>query len=501
MLSVQKIGGFIFVFLIVFTLVSKGQEIVTDPVEKIGEEELLFKLPESSSHLVLKGNETFWQFTFLVGPSIDADPIGTSYTPDQILMYGTFNNVTRELTLENVTSQLVYPSQYDFVVDDLGQVHTVFVSGLYTLYYAVRLTNGTWVEEQVTDPNNWWAWSPDIDLASDGTPRITYALSYKSGASEIFPMGFGFVGARSVHFAMKTDSGWTYYDVVGQIGNKILPGRLMEIQYPAFVIQNGSVYLAFTNRSPQGADTQIYFAHFPEDPSNSTTNQSLQAYVYKNVFSVNSVAGVFTYPEIFPYKSGVFLAGGSWVRNGAWYAYLKDLNVSQDEADWQSNLFSLDYISQEIKSMSGAIRDGKVYLAWSPYDLFDTTNNRFTQDIILTVTDLELSVENFTITFLTDTVNIAHEFPNLVLTEDSVVVISVVYNGTNPVPYFGYISAAAIIVEDPVPGGEIAFALTFAVMVIFVVVLGFAIRKVPVREEEEEILPHMVNLRDSITRD
>ncbi len=499
--SVQKVSGLILSFLIFFTLMGTGQEVVTDPVETINEEQLLFKLPESSSHLVLKGNETAWQFTFLVGPLVDSDPIGTSYTADQVLKYGTFNNVTRELMLENVTSQLVYPSQYDFVVDDLGQVHTVFITGLYTLYYAVRLTNGTWVEEQVTDPNNWWAWSPDIALASDGTPRISYALSYKSGASEIFPMGFGFVGARSVHYAVKTDSGWTFYDVVGQIGNNILPGRLMEIQYPAFIIQNGSVYMAFTNRSPQGADTQVYFAHFPEDPSNSTTNQSLQAYVYKNAFSVNSVAGVFTYPEIFPYKSGVFLAGGSWVRNGAWYAYLQDLDVSPDEAKWNSDLFSLDYISNEIKSMSGAIKDGKVYLAWAPYDLFDTSNNRFSQDIILTITDLEFAIENFTITFLTDTVNIAHEFPNLVLTDDSVVVVSIVYRETEPIPFFGYIAASAIVIEDTVPGGEIAFALTFAVFVILIAIIGFAIRKVPVREQEEEILPHMINLRDSISRD
>lgn len=499
MLSGRQIGGMVLVLLFVFTMVAKGQQVLTDPIETLNDEKLLFQLPESSSHLVLKGNETFWQFTFLEGPITSSDPIGTSYTPDQVFKYGTFDNKTRTLTVENVTSQLVYPSQYDFVIDDEGKVHTVFVSDLYTLFYTVRYPNGTWIEEQVTDPDYWWAWSPDIDLASDGSPRISYALSYKSLASEIFPMSFGFVGARSAHFALKEGGNWTFYDVVGQIGDNILPGRLLEIQYPSFIINNGSVYMAFTNRSPQGADTQLYFAHFSENPANSTTNQSLQAHVYKDAFSVNSVSGVFTYPSIFPYKNSVYIAGGSWVRNGAWYAYLDDLNVSPEDAQWQSGLFTLDFISKEIKSISGVIRDGVVYLVWSPFDLFDTSQNRFTQDIVLIITDLEKSVDNFTLTFLTNTVNIAHEFPNILLTEDAIQVLSMVYRNGELAPYIGLSTLGAT--EEIIQGGEIAFALTFAVMVILVVGLALAIRKVPVREEEEEILPHMVNLRDSITKD
>ncbi len=501
--ALKKILGLFLIIISISFLLVSGQKALDTPKE-LGDEKLLVSLPEGSSRLVLKGNDTNWQFTFLEGPQQQNDPIGTSYEADQILHYGTFNNITKQLIIENVTSQLVYPYQYDFVVDSAGRVHTAFITGKYTLFYAVRETNGTWIEQQVTDSSYWWAWAPDIELTSEGKPVLTYVVSYKSKANEIFPMPspFEYIGARSLHYAVFNGSAWDTYDVMGQIGSKITPSRLLEIQYPSILIENDTTYLAFTNRIPQAGETQILFAKFPANPVSATTNKSLQQFVYTKAYRLFSTAGVFTFPKIFLYEKSVYLAGGTWIRGGAWYAYLEDVSVSPKNATWISGMYSNEYLSQEVSSMSGYLKDGTIFLSWSPYFLFDTTKNRFQNDIILIGVDIKKgasAIENFTLTFLTDTINVRHSFPNILETENTINVVSILYNNTDTEPYLSLASIGQF--ETIVEGGGLALGITLIAVIALIPAFLYVIKKVPVREKDEEILPHMINLKDSITRD
>ncbi len=461
-------------------------------------------------------------FSYIVGPELIREPEGEDYNASHVFKYGildkakyengSFDPISSKATIENVTDNLVFPYHYNFVVDSNENIHTAYIGENYTLIYAIRDVNGEWFNTQLSQSDQWFAYMPSVALGENEEPRIAYGVSYKENALGFFGdySNNSISGLRSIHYAVKTGSNWQYYDI-GE-NHDPLNKKTTNTQFnynPGILIEEGTVFIAFTNKVNLAAETRLQYLAIPEKPDEieNDPSRTYKEITFRRVYRPATIATIFRRPLIFLTGTGVLLAYGTWIRGGAMISFLADAfdlpnkNIAASTDQWETKELDPLKVGRPIESISGILDPlGTIHITWSVYDLFDESKNRFTYDAFMaSISPSDNEIGKYVINRVTDSNNVVHLNPSIIFNEDEELEVGYL-EGNEGENLKLFISTAGV----PIPlqgGGEFGFLLAFVAMGIIVFVWIKFVNRIPQPEIEEEILPHMINLRDSITKD
>lgn len=458
-------------------------------------------------------------FVYLEGEDVELEPNGQNYTGSHVFKYAQGSNSSLAITLsENITDKLVYPYQYNFEIDSLGQIHTVFVADNYTLYYAVRSPSGSWTVTNVTQPSLWLAWAPTIALGEDEQPRIVYVVSYREDADAYWGnIQEVLVSVRTVHYSVLDNGNWLHYDIIDNHG--LFPDDASKVNpyYPGILIANGTTFVVYNNNVQLAAESRLQYIHFPEIPDANGTEPDYRTQTHRYAAVGTGIAVVFSRPYIeLMGETGVVIVAGSYRTGGGIISYNNDRFETPDpdrsinRAQWEAEAVEPSINSKETKSIS-IIKDDEnsIYVVYSAYDLFDAGGNRFRENVFFKSFSFIIDPDLFDdidgeglipggLTRATNINQIHHTFPVIDRTE-------IGYE----VAYFKYRPGQTAVLSlssfgEPVSQADNSFTAFFALMGVLAGVLTlsvFAIRMIPQPKVEEEVMPHMINLREAITED
>lgn len=479
-------------------------------------------------------------FTYLIGPAIANEPnlIAERNNTHQFV-YGSFEvlrdvngrvNLAADILVnrENITDDLVFPFHYNFQIDSLGQIHTAYIKDNYTLFYAVRDILGTWTETKLTTSDNWYAAGPDITLGENEEPRIVTAVKYRNGSNEYWnvPEGYTLNNILSIHYDYLKAGVWHTYDVTNNhFPERETPGLSHDFRNqgsqrtynPAIVIDNGRAWIAYNNKNQLSVESRIQLLDTVEFPDELDLadyaffdNTTLKTAISSTISTVYSRPSIILLPvnPLEPEKQPIVLGFGSWTFGGVNLAFTLDANRHLSTL-WRK--FELDRTlrSREVKSFDAVYEpiNDTIYATWSVYDRFDTAENRYTFDIRMIIIekqafdDLKLEAAELDFSRVTDTNNVDNTYPSIVLIDQ--IEPEIVFLQLDP--EFGEppeIRMNRIGEFIPIQGGgEIGFLIGLGLTAAAIVGAHFAFRLIPIEKEDEEIQPHMLNLKDSIIQE
>ncbi len=341
-----------------------------------------------------------------------------------------------ELQITNVTDELVFPYHYDLRVDSLGQIHTTFVTGNYTLYYALRDITGQWQYTNLTQPDEMFAMMPAITLGNNEQPRIVYTVMYKENGNNHFSQtgGESIDGMFSVHYTVLNGSEWLFYDVGDNHSDN--PFNFEErIDFtrqftfnPGIKIEDGFAYIVFTNKVKTAADTRMNYLKISEIPSADTDFKIL---THHRAIVAVSPATTYRRPDIHLLGDGIVLAFGAWQFGGVSVAYLTNSSVLEDpniilaREQWTTEyLMDPTKLNKQVESVSSIEQDGTITVTWSFYDLSNDEYGLFSQDVfIASFTPSGGEIGEIDLARSTLTNQIYHYSPNIAATGDDELII------------------------------------------------------------------------------
>ncbi len=444
---------------------------------------------------------------YLVGGETDkmTYPSGSPVSNSSLyqLRYAQLDNGT--FTMENITDMLVYRYQYNLAIDSDDNIHTVFVAENYTLFYAKRV-DGVWSVEQITQPSQWFALYPTITLGENDEPRIAYAAILREDSTKFwFPDGVGFSlnGRQAIYYQYLVGSEWKIFDVTenheftGQDINKL------QAYNPGMIIQNGTVYMAFTNLVSLAGESRLVYTYFPENPSSLT--EKLAERTFEKAYKASTISIVFTRPTIMPDDiGGIFIAFGLLTKNAAAVIYNDDKfeepgSKTDQPSQWSSMALD-ERLSAEVTTMDGVLINGQAVLTWSLRDNFDTTTNRFSYDVFLgtiVISNGVIDEERSSVTGVTQSEQIVHYSPNIFLLKGEYEILFIEGSGDT-------YTLETVTIQPPSvaeSGAILGFVFVIVIFVVMIYLWKLLVKKLPDPDVEEEILPHLINLKDSIARD
>lgn len=490
--------------------------------------EVIDKVEDLSSYLNYKidkdGNR---HAIYLIGKDVDLEPSGDAYNSSHTLWYTSINivkfseNTSIDVSQSDapsvqVTERKVFPYNYNFQIDAEGKVHIVFISN-YTLFYTVRSTEGVWTEIALNSPNDWFAYQPDIQLGENDEPRIVYVAAYKKGAAEFFYPDPNerynvSLSYRAVHYTLHNDSGWFLYDTSmnNKAGTQNSPGRFL-VYNPGFMVLDGMVYAAYNVDSALGSSSNIEFLRFSENPDDEERERSYFDGKFPKIYEASVRATKFRRPRVLTINDDIVLLIGTWTAGGGVVAYLGNNSATPEisgsassEDQWDVYQIENERRSLQIEGFTGIVDEGTgtVVGVYSTFHLFNEAEGLFNYDILqLTFRPAFGLIGDVSYSRATDSNNVRHTYPNIAFTPDGVIEVAFIrYDETSTDRDFLVgISALAVTVKG---GGE--WGMVLAILAVGGLLGGWIVfvnKYVKEPEEDVEVLPHMINLKDSITKD
>ena len=276
---------------------------------------------------------------------------------------------------------------------------------------------------------------------------------------------------------------------------RVLPSK------PSIYLSSLGAYFAWTNKFQLASQSRLQFLYLDTQfPDQYVRDKTLAVQAHQNV-DHHGTHVEFRQPQILPIgESAVLLAYGTEVQGGPRVAYLENRfsNV------WE--LYNLDGTRdfRGVDSMSMTKdAEGTIFVTWSMNDQYAEKTYEF-DAYVGTVNEEEAgSLDNWDFSRLTLSDNIDHLFPNisLISTGTEVTYIETLFNETLGETTTDLVFSTEVPQEIPVTNPTLGFfiGLVFVIGVVFL--YRVLIMNVLRQEKEEEILPHMINLKDSIERD
>ncbi len=434
-----------------------------------------------------------------------------AYVASHGMRYAFFDGF--ELQITNVTDELVFPYHYDLRVDSLGQIHTTFVAGNYTLYYALRDIAGQWQYTNLTQPDEMFGMMPAITLGTDEQPRIVYTVMYKENGNNHFSQtgGQSLNGMFSVHYSVLNGSDWLFYDVGDNHSNNPFDfeeRKDFTTKYmfnPGIKVVDGVSYIVFTNKVKTAGETRLNYLKISEIPSADTDFKIL---THHRAIVAVSPSSTYRRPDIHLLGEGIVLAYGAWQFGGVSVAYLTNSSVLEDpniilaREQWKTEyLMDPTKLNRQIESISSFEENGTITVTWSLYDLSDDGKDLFSDDVfIASFTPSGGEIGEIDLGRVTDTNQIYHHSPSMVKTKSNAILILYITeneDGTETNMETSIKSPLAEAFDDE----GLSFVIGLAFTIIFITVATLLIKLLPKPEEEIVILPHMINLKDEISED
>lgn len=431
---------------------------------------------------------------------------GVSYVSSHVLKYGLYDG--QELHVENITDDLVFPYHYDLRIDSLGQVHTAFVAGNYTLYYAIRDTAGQWEFTILSQSDEMFAMMPAITLGTDEQPRIVYTVLYTENGNDFFNQtGDSIRGLFSVHYYILNGSNWLNYD----IGNNHAPSYFSQLSFakrytfnPGIKIEDGMAYIFFTNKVKTAGETRMNYLKIPEIPSNVT---NFDIVTHHRAIVAVSPSTTYRRPNIHILGEGIAITYGAWQFGGASVAFLTNSSVLEDpdviiaREQWQTEyLMDQTKLNRQIESLSSVEQNGTITVTWTLFDLSDQGKLLFSHDVFVAsfIVNDGVEIGAIDISRVTDTNQIHHYSPNLIVTGSDEMIIFYLAEDEDGTETKLETSIKAPLVL-PYEDEGLAFLMGIIFVGIFITISVILIKLIPKVEEEIVILPHMINLKDEIS--
>lgn len=487
--------------------------------------EVISEVEEFASYLNYKiDNDGNRHAIYLDGKNVPLEPSGDQYNDSHALWYTSMNvgkfeeNASIDVSTSSitekaqVTSRKVFPYNYNFQIDSDGKVHLVYISN-YTLFYTVRSTDGTWTETQMNDNTDWYAYQPDIQLGVNEEPRILYVAAYKSGATAYFGTQVS-TSFRAVHYMLHNETGWFLYDTSmnNKPGAKNSPSRYL-VYNPGFLIDEGTVYAAYNIDNALASSSNIEFNRFSEFPDDEERARSYDENKFPKIYEASVRATSFRRPRIMTINNDIVMLVGTWTAGGGIIAYLSNSSLMPEvsasastEDQWDVFQIENSRRSLQIEGFTGIVDKGTGTIVgiYSTFHLFNEAEGEFNYDVLqLTFRPEDGVIGEVDYARATDTFNVHHTYPNVAFTPDGAIEIAFIrFDDKDDDTFKEFlvgVSARAISVQD---GGELG--MVFAILAVGGLLGGWVVfmdKYVKPPSEDEEILPHMVNLKDSITKD
>ena len=458
-------------------------------------------------------------FVYLLGQLTDtsSSPVGLPPASLYGFKYQNFISLGADFSVsqvENVTNFSVYRYHYHIKIDEQGNAHTVFIANNYTLYYAFRNhETGLWASEAITAPNQWFALFPHLDLNANGEVRIVYAAIYNENAKDYFGTSSTIKTFSNAHLTLKKGDEWIHYDLSDNHGvsSEVTLSRTRQfVTHPGIKIHNGTAYIFYSAKNSRAAETQMRYLAIPEDPEDfySETKSFTSKRWYK-IFTTSSIASTFTTPAIVLNSSGkgIYVGLGNLVTGGAYVIYLEDpfqtiptTRTEQGET-WIRGILDPTR-AFEVFSMSGIEVNGSAVFAWSLRDKFDTLTNKYIFDVF--TASVSISADQtllITRSKVTESeLNIDHYTPQLIKLDESNFEIS--YITSNPTNGSVSLDITGNQREFAYAEGAVfGFIIASFLLVLITVGAFFLIKRLPEPKIEEELLPHQVNVKDTIQKE
>lgn len=498
----------------------------------------MFQIPSNSKYLRFKmdpTNDNLRHFIYETGPKVDIEPDGDQRgivtDPTKInttielqnLYYGSVQftkdqNGTIIADATQVTQELVYkdvfPYQYNFQVDSQGQVHTAFIYN-YTLVYGLRDTSGNWHFQNIFNNTYWYSMMPDIALGANELPRITFAAAYKKlGLQYVHSPLYQNTGLgtshRSVQYVYASDTGnglnWTIFDVTdSQTYNVFTPERFQALN-PGIYINDGIVYIGFNGDYPLSVSSRMEMVRFDEIPTSQT---NFTAGRHNWIFETATRATKFRTPNMVVLGGAFLMIVGTSQSGGAMAFMLSHENdaplplLAERKTQWK-----VVYIENERRNIPiTAIRafydpNTNLYVAsYSYYQSLDSSAGTFNNDVFL-ITIQNLNNEGIGLGYerVTDTNNQQHHYSAPIVDNEGS--LEVFYMEQTATKDWNVVLSKRLPLPPTEGGSEWGFMLAVLMMAVITAGSVFGIKHfVPKPKVKEEILPHMVNLRDEISVD
>ncbi len=460
-------------------------------------------------------------FVYLYNPDFIADPKREGRDLNFTMIYGEFNTLTDESFTEKVTDMTVYAFHYPLVIDSKGQAHTVFVTKNETLYYAVRSTAGKWTYEQITDPNptpgimnvtypklGIHATDPALVLNENDEPRIIYIARFEDDPNTLNDSRLDMQNIKTVMYTAKNESGWFNYDLLenserglDENNNTLFSNELRVLpSNPNIKIigtgASATIYATWNNKFQLAAETHLKFMRFTgEFPDGVSFKSKIIDYVDKH-----GAHTAFRRAEIFPFGNSVLLTYGATVQGGPRAALIPDVNTYLNRDNWKKVILDKER-EYAVTTVNGVMdENGTVYITWSMYNKY--AEKDFDYDVYVASYSIPNAndIEDWDYGRVTQTDNIAHRFPAINF-----------FNGSTEVAYIEQASNSSetiigfsheLIIEQPETNSIVGFSIGIVLLAGFIALSKYFItHKLEEPEVEEEILPHMINLKDSIEYD
>lgn len=445
-------------------------------------------------------------FIYQLGERPIVEPDAIPFNGTHVLKYGSF--VDDVFSSEKVTEDLVFPYHYDFRVDSLGQVHLAYIANNYTLYYTVRDPNtGIWNTTALSTPSVMWSLMPGITLGTNEQPRIVYSVRFKENADIFFDQeGFDVINLSSLFYAVLNGSTWLYYDVgdnhaTSQLAQKDI--NRQRIYNPAIKIVNGTSYIAFSNKVSLAVESRLQYIKIPEIPEDIT----FLPLIHKRA-QIGSQQSTYRRPSIHLVGDGILIAFGAWSFGAGSIIFLPNSSVLQDpnpayaSSQWlKESILPFTKLNKQLDSVVGIVDlNGTIFITWSLYDLFNAQTLQFTHDVFLTsFTPTTNSIGTIHTERVTDTLQVHHYSPSISLTEDNIIEIHYIVEDEDGL--FTLKTSVFSGIAKAFDNEGFALIASIGFLALFVGGVIALIQLLPEPEEEVLILPHMINLKDEISKD
>lgn len=447
-------------------------------------------------------------FIYQLGERPSLEPDTGPYIGSHVLKYGVI--VDDVLVTENVTDELVFPYHYDLRVDSFEQVHVVYITNNFTMYYSVRdPTTRIWATTQMNTPSEMFAMMPSITLGTNEQPRIVYSVSFKEDADIFFNQEGGeVINLSSLMYAVWNGSTWLYFDLAENHSTNPFEQRdinRQRIYNPAIKIEDGFAYIAFTKKVSQAVETRMQYIKIPEIPED--TNFLSRTHQRAKIAVVQSTT--FRRPSIHLVGDGVLLAFGAWTFGGGSVILLSNASALQNPNpliaanEWlKVDLLQPTKLNKQLEAVVGVEnQNGTIFIVWSLYDLFNAATLEFSNDVFLisfNPTTADIGFDPDDVERVTDTTQVNHYTPSVAVTEENTLEIHYIKEEGG---IFSLKTSTFGGIEQSFDDEGLAFVASLSLIALFVGVSIAVIQLIPKPEEDVVILPHMINLKDVITDD
>lgn len=429
------------------------------------------------------------------------------------LKYGTYDLQNGQNGITTIYAN-VFAYHYTLKLDSNNGLHLAYIAGNRTLFYTYKSSStSTWTNEQVTTPdpipgdvNVTWptvgirASQPAIALNGLDEPHIVFTAAFNDHDNSLNHTDFSLQNIRTIYYAVKNSSGWQLFDILENSDRRDFETQLRV--YPSHpgisVYESGSnqdVYVTWTNRFSLASETRLrlvnFKGQFPDGyPFRSSTIQYIERY---------GIHTEFRRVELYRINDSLVLFYGTTVQGGARVAYLDNRYTPFNVQEW--DIFVLDserefngvfYIDTQLSD------DGYIFLTWSMHDDYSPTDYEY--DVYMATfdprdqgEDTELE-DHFEFARLTLTDNIDHLYPTINLYNKTAEVAYIKHNSTHTTLQF----SKEMPQITPESNSIIGFLFGLLLAGLFLGTSIIFIKKLPKPDIEEEILPHMINLKDSI---